>query len=59
MVEILMMSVKLGTLDVLKITVFWKMGYDVIMLVRDVTNEILSIDSNYVVRVIMWPNFGI
>ena len=59
MVEILMMSVKLGPPDVLKITVFWKMGYDVIMSVRDVTNEILSIDSNYVVHVIMWPNFGI
>ena len=40
------------------ITVFWNKGYDVIIPVDDVTNKILSRDSNYIVDVSMWPNFG-
>ena len=58
MIELLMMSVKLATLGLLKIKVFWNKGYDVITPVCDVTNKILSHDSNYIVDVVMWPKFG-
>ena len=53
-----MMSAKIATPGFLKITVFWNKGYDVIIPVHDVTNKILSRDSNYVVDVSMWPKFG-
>ena len=53
-----MMSAKMATSGLLKITVFWNKCYDVIMYVDDVTNKILSRDSNYVVDVFMWPKFG-
>ena len=43
--------------DLLKITVFWNKGYDVIIPVDEVTNKILPRDSNYIVDVIVWPNF--
>ena len=58
MVTILMMSAKMATLGLLKIKVFWNKGYDVIISVHDVTNKILSRDSNYIVDVVMWPKFG-
>ena len=58
MVTILMMSAKMATLGLLKIKVFWNKGYDVIISVHDVTNKILSRDSNYIVDVAMWPKFG-
>ena len=35
-----------------------KFGYDVIVLVHDVTNKILLCDSNYIVDVVLWPKFG-
>ena len=41
-----------------KIKVFWKKCYDVIILVNDVTNKILSRDSNYIVDVVTLPKFG-
>ena len=50
-----MISTKLAALGVLK---FWKNGYDVIVSVHDVTNRILSLDSNYIVDVVLWPKFG-
>ena len=53
-----MMSAKMATLGLLKIKVFWNKGYDVIISVHDVTNKILSRDSNYIVDVVMWPKFG-
>ena len=53
-----MMSAKKATPGLLKITVFWNKDYDVIIPVNDVTNKILSRDSNYVVDVFMWPKFG-
>ena len=46
-----MMSAKMATPDFLK-------GYDVIVSVDDVTNKILSRDSNYIVDVFMSPKFG-
>ena len=58
MVTILMMSAKMATPGLLKIRVFWNKGYDVIISVHDVTNKILSRDSNYNVNVVMWPKFG-
>ena len=53
MVEILMMSAKLATLDSLKIKVFWNEFYDVIISVHDVTKKILSSGLNYTVDVVM------
>ena len=58
MVTILMMSAKMATPGLRKIKVFWKKGYDVIIFVNDVTNKILSRDSNYIVDVVTWPKFG-
>ena len=51
--EYLMMSAKLATLSLLKLKVFWNKGYDDLISVYDVTNEILSRDSNYIVEVVM------
>ena len=53
-----MMSVKMATPGLLKIKVFWNNGHDIIISFDDVTNEILSRDSNYIVDVFMWPKFG-
>ena len=58
MVTILMMSAKMATPGLLKIRVFWKKGYDVIISVHDVTNKFLSRDSNYIIDVVMWSKFG-
>ena len=58
MVKILMMSTKIATPVLLKIKVFWNKGYYVIYSVYDVTNKILSHDSNYIMDVVMWPKFG-
>ena len=59
MVITLMMSAKMVTPGFLKITkVFRNKGYDVIISVDDVTNKILSRDSNYIVDVFVWPKFG-
>ena len=53
-----MMSAKMATLGLLKTTVFWNKGYDVIITTHDVTNKILSHDLNYIADVVMWPKFG-
>ena len=53
-----MMSAKMATPDLRKIKVFWKKCYDVIIFVNDVTNKILSRDSNYIVDVVTLPKFG-
>ena len=53
-----MMLAKMATPGLLKITVFWNKGYDVIIPVHDVTNKILSRDLNYIVDVFIWPKFG-
>ena len=45
------MSTKMATLDLLKIKVFWNKSYDVI-------NQTLSLDSNYIVDVVMRLKFG-
>ena len=58
MVVILMMSAKLATLSLLKIKVTWIKGYDAIVFVHDVTNNILWRYSNYIVDVVIWPELG-
>ena len=53
-----MISSKIDTAGLLKITLFWNKGYDAITSVDDVTNKILPRDSNYnIVDVFMWPKF--
>ena len=58
MVKILMMSEKMATWDLLKIKAFWNKDYGVITFVYDVSNNILSRESNYIVDMVTWPKFG-
>ena len=58
MFAILMMSGNLATLGPYEIKVFWNKGYDLIISVHDVTNKILSRDSNYIENGVMWAKFG-
>ena len=51
-----MMSAKMATPGLLKI-LFWNKE-NVTIPVDDVTNKILSRDSNCIVDVFMWPKFG-
>ena len=53
-----MMSAKMATPGLLKITIFWNKECDVIIRVDDVTSKILSLDSNYIVDLFMWLKFG-
>ena len=53
-----MMSTKMATSGLFQIKVFWNKGYDLIIPIHDVTNKILSRDSNYIVDLVMWPKFG-
>ena len=52
------MSAKMATPDLLEVTAFWNKGYDVIIPVDDVTNKILSRDSNYIIYAFMLSKFG-
>ena len=52
-----MMSATMATPGLLTIEVFLNKGCDVIIFVHDVTNKILSRDSNYIVDVVMLPKF--
>ena len=58
MVTTLMMSAKNPIPGLLKTKVFRNKGYGLIISAHDVTNKILSRDSNYVVDVVIWPKFG-
>ena len=53
MVTVFMMSAKVATLGLLKIKVFGNKGYGVKISVHEVTNKILSHDSNYTVDGVM------
>ena len=57
MVAILMMLAKLAALGHIEIKVTWKKDYGIIISTHDVTNKILSRDSNYIVDVVIWPKF--
>ena len=52
MVTTLMISAKIVTLGPLQIKIFWNKGYEVIISVYDVSNEILSLDPSYIVDVV-------
>ena len=54
-----MMLAKVATEGLLKIKVFWNKGYDITISDHDVTNKILSRDSNYIVDMVMWSKLGI
>ena len=45
------MSAKMATPGLLKLTLFWNKGYDVIIPVDHVSNKLLSRDSNCIVDV--------
>ena len=51
------MSAKMASLGLLKIKLLWFNDYDVIVPVHDVTNKVLSRDSNYIVGVGIWLKF--
>ena len=53
MVIILMMSAKITTPHLLKITAFRNNVYDVIISAHEIRNKVLSRDSNYIVDVVM------
>ena len=55
MIIILLMLTKMATIGLLKVKLFWKQGYEVIINVHDVTNRILSRESNFIVNVVMEP----
>ena len=57
-VTILMISAKMASPGLLKMKIFWNKGYDVMIYVDGITSKILSLDSHYIVDVVMWPNFG-
>ena len=48
-----MMFAKMATLAVFKTKVFWNKGYDVIIYVYEVINNVLSLED-----VVIRPNFG-
>ena len=48
-----MISAKLLTLGLLKVKVFRNRGYGIIVSVLDVTNKILSRNTNYIVDVVI------
>ena len=48
----MMVLAKMSTLGLLKIKVFSNKGYDVIIVVYDITNKILSDDSNQIKNVV-------
>ena len=58
MFAVLMTSAKIATLGFLKEKVFWSKVNDVKISVQDVTNKILSRDSNYIKDVVIWSKFG-
>ena len=53
MVETLMMSAKLASLNLSKKKVFLNKDYDIIISVNNITNKILSRDSNYTLGVVI------
>ena len=58
MVTILIILPKVASAGLLKTKVFWNRVYDIMIYVHDVTKEVLSHDSKYIVDVVMWLKFG-
>ena len=57
MVAILIKSAKMATPGP-EINIFWNRGYDIKTSGHDVTSKTLLCDSNYIVDLFIWPNFG-
>ena len=55
-IAILTMSTKFAIAGLLKITVLWNKGYDIITSMT--SSNILWHDSNYIVNVVIWSKFG-
>ena len=63
-----MMSAKMATPDLLKLTVFWNKGYDIISYTHDVTNKIYHViqiilrmwlcDQNLVTLTFLWEKLS-
>ena len=53
-----MTSAKTATLGLLKQKIFRNKGYDAMIFFNDVSNKILSRDSNYIVDAAVRPKFG-
>ena len=53
-----LMSAKLANPGLHKIKIFQNKCYEIIVVGYDMTNKILSHDSDYIVDVAMWPKFG-
>ena len=49
---------KLATPGLLSMKLFWNNGYGLIIYVHDVTNKISLRDSDYILDMDIWPNFG-
>ena len=58
MFAVLMTSAKMATLGFLKEKVFWGKVNDIKIPAQDVTNKILSRDSNYITDVVIGSKFG-
>ena len=59
MVTVFMMPAKMATVGLLKIKLFWNNSYDVKISYHDVTNKILSRESNYIAEVVKFGNSSI
>ena len=57
-VTILIISGEMANLGLLKIKVFWKKVYNVVISAHGVINKVLSRDLYYIVDVVIWPKFG-
>ena len=57
MINILMISAELGTPDLLKLKVFWNENYDLKTSVYDVSNKVLTCESNYIVDVVFMKSY--
>ena len=57
-IAILMILPKLATPNLLKLNFIWNNCDDIIISVSVVTNKILSLVSNYMLDLVMWPKYG-
>ena len=57
MVTILMISTEMANPGLFKIKLYWNKDHDLITSVHDVTKNILSLDSNYIVDAVMLSCF--
>ena len=58
MIANVMISIKLVTPGLIKITVFWNKVYDAIIHFYDVINKVPSRDSNYIDIMVIWTMLG-